>query len=222
MTDQKAVRYWPHGKAVPAGWRIAPGALDSTHHGRHAAMIEFTGRQLLVGICGPEGGGKSTAARMLCDAHGFAVHPFAGPLKTMLAAIGVPGCHLYGTPAEKEAPLRLFGGKSARHAMQTLGTEWGRQHIGPGFWVEAWRATMPADVGAIVVDDVRFPNEAETIRDMGGIMIRIDRTAAARDVKHASENHRAIPTDFEILNDGSRDELAAGLAHMLAGVKSRV
>ncbi len=39
----------------------------------------------------------------------------------------------------KAKPCSLLAGKTPRHAMQTLGTEWGRNCIGDGFWINLWR-----------------------------------------------------------------------------------
>lgn len=208
MKSNSTFRYWPHGKPIPPGWRATPGIRPVAHHDAHSVIISRNGPPMLLGLCGPEGAGKSTVARLLQDRFAFSVHPFAAPLKKMIEALGVPRGHLYGTPEEKEAPLDLFCGRSARHAMQTLGTEWGRQCIGADFWLSAWSATLPADAGGIVADDVRFPNEAALIQSKGGAVLCVTRREAEREVKHASENWRAIPSDFEIANDGSLDDLS--------------
>lgn len=159
---------------------------------------------MLIGLCGPEGAGKSTAARILSEETGIPIVPFAAPLKRMLAAAGVPDCNLYGTPAEKAAPLDMLCGKSARHAMQTLGTEW-RDMIGRDLWLRMWLAAAGK---AAIADDARFSHEATAIRNRGGIVIRVIRSAddMIRAPRHASEDFRAVPADAEIVNDG--DEAA--------------
>lgn len=66
----------------------------------------------------------------------------------------------------KERKLKTLG-VSPRYLMQTLGTEWGRA-IDPQIWLKAWlreaRAETWAGAKGIVVDDVRFLNEAEFLR----------------------------------------------------------
>lgn len=167
---------------------------------------------MLIGFVGPEGAGKSTAAAIAAQVYKGKVLPFAAPLKAMVAALGVDPRHLYGTPEEKEAPLAIFGGKSARHALQTLGTEWGRQHISPGFWGDMWevwaRETLAAGK-AVVADDVRFANEAERVKRLGGIVVRVIRSEADRRrvPRHASEDFMAVPADVEVFNDGCRHDL---------------
>ena len=62
----------------------------------------------IIGIVGPEGAGKTTVARILEGVHGYKRVPFAGPLKKMIAALGVEPRHLYGTPADKAEPLAIL------------------------------------------------------------------------------------------------------------------
>ena len=51
--------------------------------------------------------------------------------------------------------------------MQTLGTEWGRECIGPEVWVDVWKSNVQKwlDGGLnVVVDDMRFPNEWDAVK----------------------------------------------------------
>lgn len=167
----------------------------------------------LIGICGPMGAGKSVAARALHSITRLPVVPFAAPIKTMLASVGVPYANLYGTPTEKADPLDMLCGKSARRAMQTLGTEW-RDTIGRDLWLKLWLAKA-ARCGAIA-DDVRFRHEANAIRARGGIVIKIEgRAADAAGIQgHASENSD-VPYDFAVSNMGSQRELGDELERCL-------
>lgn len=136
-------------------------------------------RNRVIGFCGPIGCGKSTAARILMERYGYRRERFADPLKAMLAALGLSPEELDG-PA-KEAPAALLGGRTPRHAMQTLGTEWGRQLIDPDLWVRAWELRVGGYWrrfhAPVVSDDVRFGNEVAAIRAMGGLVVRIERPA---------------------------------------------
>lgn len=87
--------------------------------------------------------------------------------------------------------------------MQTLGTEWGRRCLGDDFWLRVWEATRP--FGPVVVDDVRFPNEAEFLRARGGRIYRIERVGSIGD-RHVSERaHLEIPVNGVIVNDGTSE-----------------
>lgn len=82
-----------------------------------------------------------------------------------------------------------WNGLTPRKLMQLLGTEAGRQIIHPNIWVNALFADYKSGyveqgVGWIeteddypnwIITDVRFPNEAQAIKDRGGIMIRVNR-----------------------------------------------
>lgn len=172
---------------------------------------------MIIGLCGPEGAGKSTAATILSGKYGLPVKPFAGPLKAMLVAMGVPKRNLYGSPEDKAAPLEILGGKSARGAMQTLGTEWGRRLLADDLWIRAWKASLPSD--GVIADDLRFPNEAQAIRELGGTIICIVRSMedSARTPKHASENFQAITPDHIVVNDGDQFDLRIKLVRALTG-----
>lgn len=175
--------------------------------------------KLVVGLCGPEGAGKSTAAAAL-RSHFASVEviPFARPLKRMLEALGVPPENLYGSPDQKTAAVPLLNNFSARVAMQTLGTEWGRRHIGPDIWVRAWRGEVERSKARVIVaDDVRFPNEVDEIRKIGGTVILILRsTEQWRNVpRHASEAFHTLTYDRTLMNDETPDALGARIAGLV-------
>lgn len=179
-----------------------------------------------IGFCGPAGAGKSTAAEHLMRHWRFQRVRFAGPLKAMMLALGLDPAQVDGD--RKEEPSPLLCGRTPRQAMQWLGTEWGRNLIGPEFWISAWQAAVersppgqPWTEGPklIVADDVRFANEAKAIRDRGGIVVRIERPGAgsASGHAHASERMDFVP-DRIIRNTENRaafrravDELASSL-----------
>jgi len=130
----------------------------------------------LVGLTGRKGSGKDTAAKALLD-KGYQNVKFAGALKDMLR------CLLTYQGADealiermvegdlKEEPTTYLQGRTPRHAMQTLGTEWGRDMIGDNLWVDA--AMNRAKLGDTVITDVRFPNECQAVKDNGGMVFLI-------------------------------------------------
>lgn len=126
----------------------------------------------IVGIMGAEQAGKSTLAAALKE-HGFQTVTLAGPLKRMLAA-GFPALtheHLYGN--RKEEPVLCLGGNSTRYAMQKLGTEYGRAMLYDDVWVDLGEEELRAmeresPGGRYVFEDVRFVNEIDMVRRLGG------------------------------------------------------
>jgi hypothetical protein len=161
----------------------------------------------IIAFTGLAGSGKSTAAQHLVATRGFQRIRFAGPLKAMMAALGLTHEEIEGS--EKETPCALLGGKTPRYAMQTIGTEWGRDLIAQDLWIRAFNAALlqvPAGV-PVVIDDCRFPNEAEAVRAAGGLLVRIDRPGVgAGAAGHSSESH-VLPTDAALLNYRSAAQL---------------
>ena len=162
---------------------------------------------MIVAIFGYKGSGKSAVAKRF-ELHNFMRRPIAAPLKEMLKAMGLTKEQLWGS--EKEKPSLLLGGKTARHAMQTLGTEWGRNMIHPDVWVRAWANTTPLDRN-VVVDDLRFPNEADHLISHGAYLVKVERPGYEPEGEvHESEAYvDRLPWDLRIVNNGSLDSLTA-------------
>lgn len=163
---------------------------------------------MTIGIIGHIGAGKSTVAQILTVQHGFTRYKFAGKLKAMLAVLGLTERELEGDL--KEAPCALLGGMTPRGAMRTLGTEWGRYLIDEDMWVRFAMVELDrcTKMSPVVFDDVRFPNEAHSIKDRGGVIWHVMRDNKGA-TKHASECglHKIIPDEI-IMNNGTLEELA--------------
>ncbi len=174
---------------------------------------------MIIGLVGVAGSGKTTAAKFLMDLRGFQRIPFAQPLKKMIEALGYDRSLLDGPARAKEVPLEAFNGRTLREAMQTLGTEWGRVQFGDDFWVNMWEREAEK-YERIVVDDVRFPNEAAKIKELGGLIVRLRRAGAGAGVNagHASEQVDLITPDITINNDG--DDLSI-LYHQIDRIVER-
>ncbi|HYA07751.1 MAG TPA: deoxynucleotide monophosphate kinase [Xanthobacteraceae bacterium] len=179
----------------------------------------------VIALKGKGGSGKSTAAKYL-ETRGYVQTSFAAPLRKMLKAIGLSDKELSG--ALKETPCAKLSGRSPREAMQMLGTEWGRA-LHPNFWVNRWRDTasdiLDQDGFGVVVDDCRFPNEAETVRALGGFVIEILPAVPPEDgtgvgiAGHVSETQDFDP-DILVINDGkSLDDFYASLDEAIEVLK---
>jgi hypothetical protein len=164
----------------------------------------------IIGICGPLSCGKSTVAKLLCQNHGYVRHFFAKPLKEMLKCAGLTEEHVNGSL--KEVPCDILGGKTPRYAMQTLGTEWARELIHKNFWVNAWEASLP-EHHRIVVDDLRFPNELKRLKELGALIIEVNREGVSR-TGHASETFE-IDGDVVIHNNGTIEELEQKVSQII-------
>ena len=159
---------------------------------------------MIIGLTGLAGSGKSEVAHALREVAQFQRVAFADPLKSMLAAVGFTDAQLYGD--QKAEPIPEFG-KTPREFMQTLGTEWGRNLIDQDIWLKLWRKKVEAlgPSAEIVADDVRFANEADAIRALGGQVWRIHRPGLVA-MGHASET-QPINVDLVIENTAGLHEL---------------
>jgi hypothetical protein len=173
---------------------------------------------MLIGLTGAAGCGKSTAAQHLIGVYGFLRVKLAEPLKDMLRAVGLTDDEIEGHLKEK--PCAILCGNTPRHAMITLGTEWGRECIGSNFWTGLWTRKVERylDEGHdIVVDDCRFQNEVEAIEALGGHVIKVIRPCNDLPaINHVSE--AGVEAHMSLFNDGPVEILhhrLAGLMHHL-------
>lgn len=159
--------------------------------------------------------GKSTIARYL-HPFGFRTVSFATPLKEMTALfltyLGYNAAHAREQVfVSKEDTLPELG-VTPRHLLRTLGTEWGRDCVHPQVWLKCWhnQATQLLAQGySIVCDDVRFPNEAELIRSLGGQLWHVTRSGAGTASDHRSDNGLTDFPHFDarLVNDGTLIDL---------------
>ena len=164
----------------------------------------------LVAFTGLKGSGKDTAAKILIE-KGFVPVQFAAYLKNMIMSLivsqggTIEEAHelTNGSNTSKETPSVYFNNRTARHAMQTLGTEWGRNFLGEDFWVNCVRTKLLAHTGQkFVLTDMRFKNELDMVKALGGTTCRIERMDHTKYDSHSSETEiLTLPVDFVIRND---------------------
>lgn len=171
----------------------------------------------IIAFTGKAGAGKTTAAKYLVGKHGYVRLRFADALKKMLRdGLGISDAYIDGS--KKEEPCLELGGVTCRHAMRTLGTEWGRDLIHPDIWVNAFNRNLKEHVSEgldkFVIDDLRFVNEAvylESLRSIGYAVVIVDIDRVSRTVEesnHVSETQRSnIEPDHVIFNNYSIETL---------------
>ncbi len=132
----------------------------------------------LVGITGYKRHGKDTVGDYLVNFHGYRKLAFADSLKKALSAIfKFNHNQLYGDLKETVDP---FWNITPREAMQTIGTDLMRNLFRDDVWVkglereimEIWKVDPSAK---IIIPDVRFPNELEMVKRLGGCIVRVTR-----------------------------------------------
>lgn len=170
----------------------------------------------LIGLCGRKGSGKDTAAQVLIKDYGYKLVKFAGPLKAMMHALLMAQdvtSHMRDRMIEgdlKEVPSGFLGGRTPRYAMQTLGTEWGRDLIHTDFWAQCFINQINLeDKSRYICTDMRFDNEVELVKQLGGLTLRIQRETNRNSFSdHPSETAIDNLKVFRgILNSGTIEDL---------------
>lgn len=179
----------------------------------------------LIALCGAAGAGKDTVADML-PARKLA---FADALYREVAEAWGVEQHVLRCRETKETPLDslemqrcadgdfCFGPRyrelwhsprSPRQILQWWGTEY-RRGQNPNYWIDRMVETLAAEAGSVVITDVRFPNEAALVRQLGGQLWQIRRPGyEAGGTGHASDTGGSeFRPDVVLENFGSLDDL---------------
>jgi len=165
----------------------------------------------LIGLYSPAPQSGKTCVASVISEQGYTIVPFAATLKDMIVpmivALGYDYPRAWELVISDKSYVLPEIGVSARHMLQTLGTEYGRQCLHPDVWLKCWQKKAER-FKAVVADDIRFPNEADLIRSIGGEMWLVRRFDVQRTTDHSSEgslDHYGF--DRVIENDGTLDEL---------------
>jgi hypothetical protein len=169
---------------------------------------------VIVGICGFAQSGKDTLANQIVQRDGFERMAFADPMRNILYALN-PTIERHSSGLARTVRLQQLintvGWERAkndypevRQLLQRLGTEGGRKHISEDVWVRATLNNITSNM--VVIPDVRFPNEAEAIKMLGGTIVRVVRNGVEPTNEHASET-AYTDQDFVVYNNGTPDDL---------------
>lgn len=155
---------------------------------------------MVIGICGYKGSGKSAAAKYIAEAHKFKRINFKDALviemKERLPNTLASIAEVYGYKGNDE--LFFFKPTIMRALMQEYGTEV-RREDNQNYWVDKWKQSAEF-AGNIVADDVRFTNELDAVKELGGIIIRIVRDDIISGGTHSSETEQeSFDADFNVV-----------------------
>lgn len=171
----------------------------------------------ILGLTGYKQAGKTTLAGVAVVDFGFQRIGFADELKEMVEKMwpAFTFAHIWGD--RKEEVLEEYG-KTAREVLQHVGTDMFRAYD-PDVWVRCMRRRIHAylmrmgnSARPIIIDDIRFDNEAALIRELGGQVwevVRKDPQSKKRRKKdiHPSElGLLASSVDMVILNAFGMEE----------------
>ena len=139
---------------------------------------------MIIGICGLIGSGKGTVGDILV-AQGYTKVSFADKLKDGVATIfGYDRSMLEGDTDESRSwreQTDEFWSKETgriitpRIVLQEFGTDCMRDGYYDGVWVSLLKQQILENPGDYVIPDVRFRNEQDMIRELGGEIWRVQR-----------------------------------------------
>ena len=158
----------------------------------------------LIGIGGLKGHGKDAAADFLVEDHGYIKTFMSEPLTAALSLIGPRGpwvrldfdiapdilagdCIRYVDLIERVGYTAAKEHRDAREYLQGLGTEVGRNMIHEQVWVEMAEKKIQSARTAghpVVLTGVRYQNELELVRQLGGVTVWVERTSWPQKASH--------------------------------------
>lgn len=193
----------------------------------------------IIGLTGYAQSGKDTFASFLIE-HGFVRVSFAEPLYAAVYQLDallpvqehsrwrrwwsprrVGYVRLQEVVDDKGWDWAKVNFPEVRRLLQAMGTEVGRNLFGQNFWVdqameaiksiEASEDFRYGDITGVVLTDVRFQNEYDAIKSMGGELVRVIRPGNQPVNAHISDNYFTDEnwTDSVVLNDGTLAQLDA-------------
>lgn len=190
---------------------------------------------MILGISGKAGAGKDTVCKMIvytiwyynCSQHlqpfslehynntyekfGDVIYftywyktSFANKLKQCLSDILNVSISKFEDNEFKKSEVEWLG-ITVRELLQKFGTAI-RNEVSDDFWVKACLNNLEKD-GNYLITDVRFKSEAKGIKDLEGIIIRVNREGAGAG-NHISEiDLDDYSFDYVINNDGDMEDL---------------
>lgn len=159
-----------------------------------------------VGIHGKKQAGKDTffkAMEKIVAPYKCAKFAYADPLKeSMMSMMGGTYENYHGSEAQKQQAMHelwieRYGEMFAtyRSGMQFVGTDMFRDKICRLWWVDCNEVKLlntiqkcDASKLIVVVPDLRFDNEAEHIKTLGGVIVHVVRKDQITEDKHRSES----------------------------------
>ena len=213
---------------IAAAFTAGTAALrGSAPTGRHHRASDPASDIKVIGLSGYARTGKSTLAHILAGYYQFERIAFADTLRDVVLL------------ADPRVGDDLDGGVRLSHAVESGGWEWAkdtypevrrllqtfgvaaREVLDPDVWVQAALRKMRPG-GRYVIPDVRFPNELDAVRNLGGLTVRLHRPGRGPVNDHQSET--AIDDaefDVEVWNSSGLRELRRNADRLVSELLSR-
>lgn len=169
---------------------------------------------MIIGISGKIGSGKTYTAKYIKNKllqYNFEKKSFGYNVKKIVSFLtGIPMTTILSRKA-KSIYLSEWN-MTLGEMFQNIGTEALRDNFHSDVWILSMFAKYN-DNKNWIIDDVRFSNEAKKIKELGGILIRLEgdpkgvRKKDIRKKNHKSETMLDDYQDFDILFNSETDDL---------------
>lgn len=158
--------------------------------------------KVVVGISGKAHSGKSTVSEMLVQKYGFESLAFGDTLKRHLNDYF--GIHTDELWSDKKKP-------EVRKLLQSVG-DLMRCEVDENYFVRVIEMALKDHEGFVAIEDVRYSNEVDMLKNNGGILIKIDREDGPKVEYGADHSSETDLDDFQewdyiIKNFGTVDDL---------------
>jgi hypothetical protein len=178
---------------------------------------------MIIGLAGYAGSGKDTVGKILVEQHGFRRVAFADKVKELALKVS-PRVWLEGESESLADYLQFWcdndwdkakQNEQVREILQRTG-QGVRDVLGDDAWIDAALCDIGYDEN-VVITDVRYKNEVETIAEMGGHLWWISRPGVGPVNDHPSENSiDEFDCDFNVHNVSSLKYLESSVRYRLA------
>jgi dephospho-CoA kinase len=173
----------------------------------------------IIGIAGKKFNGKDTTASYLINNHKYEKIAFADALKEACKCIfGFTDEQLYGN---KKEDIDEYWNIEPRKIFQYVGTDLFRNQlkeimpfIDHNIWVHVVKKKILDRLKIdpeckIVITDVRFENEVDMVKELGGCIIRVSRDSVniKNDIHESEQQIDKLIVDYNISNNGTIEEL---------------
>jgi hypothetical protein len=161
---------------------------------------------------------------------------FAEPLKKACQELFLlDDQQLFGTQEQKEELDTRWFGNSPRKILQFVGTELFRNNmdrlmpgLGNDFFIYRFKLWYQKELALnpnlrVVVSDVRFQNESDSIQKLGGIIIKLDRKSDSEDTHSSEKELLGITTyDYLINNNATLTDFESKLQNCLSDYLKKI
>ena len=191
---------------------------------------------MIIGISGKKNSGKSTVSDILKN-HGFYLDSFAASVKDIASILfNYSREKLEGNTIEdriwretEDSIQRDFLGRpfKPRDALTLIGTDFGRNLIHQNIWIKTVfdRYNQNLDKN-LVITDLRFPNEFDSIKKHNGVTIRIIRpnNLSSNHISETALDEKELEGEFDyyIINDGTIDDLKNKINVIIDDIKNNI